>query len=89
MQKVWFERHPGLYSDEFEYFNFYGIYFNDILQAANFLKHIKYESDTQYEGWMERGIRCLKDVETGIVYLDDGVKFPNEEFLKAYIKTIW
>ena len=62
MQKVWFERHPGLYSEEFEYFNFYGIYFNDILQAANFLKHIKYESDTQYEGWMERGIRCLKDV---------------------------
>tara|TARA_Y100000389_G_scaffold177568_1_gene189932 strand:+ start:104 stop:412 length:309 start_codon:yes stop_codon:yes gene_type:complete len=86
MQKVWFEKHQGLYSEEFDYFNFYGLYFDGILQAANFFKHIKGDPEIQYEGWMEKGIKCLKDVETGIIYSDDGIHFPDEDFLKAYIK---
>ncbi len=87
MQKVWFERHPGLYSDEFDYYNFYGLYFDGILEAANFLKHVRGDPETQYEGWCDRGIKCLKDVSTGIVYINDGMYFPDEDILNDYIKN--
>lgn len=86
MQKVHFEKHPGLYSDDFEYFNFYGLYFDTILQAAKFFKHIKYNSETTYEGFCRKKIKCLKEVSTGIIYIDNGGFLPDETFLDDYIK---
>lgn len=86
MQTVQFERHPGLYSGEFDYYNFYGLYFNDILEVANFFKHIRCDPDTHYEGFCYRGLKCLKDVSTDIVYINNGGYFPDETFLDDYIK---
>lgn len=86
MQKVHFEKHPGLYSDEFDYYNFYGLYFDTILQAAKFFKHIKCDPETQYEGFCYKGLNCLKDVSTGIIYIDNDGFLPDETFLDDYIK---
>lgn len=86
MQTVWFEKHRGLHSDEFNYYNFYGLYFNSILDVSSFLRHIKYDPETQYEGFCYKGLNCLKDVSTGIVYIDKGGYLPDETFLDDYIK---
>lgn len=86
MQAVQFERHPGLYSTEFNYYNFYGLYFNNMLDVANFLKHIRYDPETQYEGFCYRGLKCLKDVSTEVVYINNGKYLPDETFLDDYIK---
>ena len=86
MLKVSFERHPGFYSDDFDYYNFYGLYFESILTVAEFFRHIKYNPETEYEGNCYKGFNCLKDVSSGVIYLDNGVLLPDETFLDDYIK---
>lgn len=86
MQTIWFEKHPGLYSDEFDYYNFYGLYFNSILDVASFFKHIKCDPETRYEGFLYKGLNCLKDVSTDIIYINKGGYLPDETFLDDYIK---
>ena len=86
MQTIWFEKHPGLYSDEFDYYNFYGLYFNSILDVASFFKHIKCDPETRYEGFCYKGLNCLKDVSTDIIYINRGGYLPDKTFLDDYIK---
>ena len=86
MQKVQLDKHVGMHSNELNYFNFYGLYFDTILQAANFLKHIKYNSEITYEGFCHKKVKCLKEVSTGMIYLDNGGFLPDETFLDDYIK---
>lgn len=87
MQAVWFEKHPGLYNDEVDYYNFYGLCFRSILDVAGFFRHIRHDPGARYEGFCYKGrLNCLKDVSTGIVYIDRGGYLPDETFLDDYIK---
>ena len=46
---------------------------------------IKYDPDTQYEGFCYKGLNCLKDMSTNIIYIEKGY-LPDETFLDDYIK---
>ena len=85
MQKVGFEKHRGFYSEDFDYYNFYGLYFNNIFEVASFFRNIKYDPDTEYEGFCYKGLNCLKDMSTNIIYIEKGY-LPDETFLDDYIK---
>ena len=86
MKTVYFEKHPGLYSEDLNYYNFYGLYFKDIFEVSRFFRHIKYDSETTYIGFRKRGINCLRDETTGIIYLYNGTYLPDESFLESYVK---
>ena len=86
MQTIWFEKHPGLFSEELGYYNFYGLYFSSILEVATFLKHVKGDPETQYNGTYYKGVKCLQDTTTGMIYMNNGVYLPDETFLDDYIK---
>lgn len=86
MQRVWFEKHPGLYSEELEYYSFYGLCFNSILDVAKFLKNVPYNIDFEYQGFYYKKLPCLLDVDSGIIYLDNGEYIPDKTFLDDYIR---
>ena len=84
MQRVYMDRHPGLYSEDTDYYIFYGLYFGDICEVGEFLKPIPYIEDVKLEGMYIGGYKCLKEVGNDHIYIN-GQWLENEDAVHNYI----
>lgn len=85
---VKFEHHPGFYVEELDYFNFYGLMFNNILEAAEFLKRLPYDPNMYLTGlYHKRGYKFLVDNDTGMVWTGRGW-LPDDSFINDFIRKI-
>jgi hypothetical protein len=80
---VSFERHPGTYNDEMDFFMFYGLMFESIFDVAKFFKKMKYDPEMILTGHYYREMKYLMDEVTGMVWIGNGW-LPDETFLKDY-----
>ena len=84
---VEFERHPGIYVEELDYFSFYGMMFETIFDVAKFLKHLPYDPTMYLTGLYHKGYKFLLDDDSGMVWTGHGW-LPDESFLDDYIRKI-
>ena len=82
--KVFFERHPGFYSESMDYYNFYGLYFDSIHEVADMLKRVRFKEHITLEGTFIKKHKCLRDVDTDMINFE-GQWFPDETFVEEYI----
>ena len=82
--KISLDGHHGYQCEDQRFVNFYGLLFDDIIQAARFFKRVPAHSN--FKGKYYKSYKALCDTTTGFVY-HDGCSFVDMDHFKYHIKT--
>lgn len=84
---VEFERHPGTYNEELDFFMFYGLVFESIFDVAEILRRLPYDPTLNLTGEYHRGYKFLLDEDSGMLWTGFGW-LPDESFVDDFIRKI-
>jgi len=85
MKSCCLNRHPGVINFDSGVCVFYGIPFESILKAAEFLRGV--QAGPEYRGKVVRGVKVLKDVELSM-WLSEGRWWPDKHMAVKAAKRI-